>query len=140
MLRKQILPAWIRFFSWIFLIFWLAPLIFLIGIFGNINVQLHGFNYYGTSLHPFPCFAFSVMLLYAVTAYQILWGKDKAVVLGIISGVVGLLISISAVLYAISLGNFYIALEPLIQIPFIYFLIKRKKEWEAFVQLAPVEP
>lgn len=130
--RKEILPKWIRFFSWFFLSFFLMPVLLIIGLFIDIKVVLFGFSYYGSSLHPFPIIATPVMLFFAITAYGILWGKDWGVTFAIICGFVGLIIALSAFFYDISQGHIKMRLEPFFQIPFIITLFKKKSEWELF--------
>ena len=104
----------------------------IIGIFNPINVSIFGFEYYGTILHIFPLFACSLMTFTAVTAHFILWGKDLGVIFGIICGVLGLAVSLSALVYSIYNGHLNIRLEPLLQIPFIIVLFKKKKAWDAY--------
>jgi hypothetical protein len=110
------------------------PVWLIVGIFTDIRVVLFGFQYYGSSLHPFPILVTPVMLFFAVTAYGLLWGKDWGVTFGIICGIIGLIMAISAWIYSFSLGNITIRFEPFFQIPFLITLFKVKRKWEQFNQ------
>ncbi len=49
--RKQLLPKWIRFLSWIFLVLLASPVILIVGMFiGDMRYSLFGISYYGSSL------------------------------------------------------------------------------------------
>lgn len=134
MKRKEILPKWIRFFSWIFLIFFIAPLVFLIGLIGGtVDVTVFGLEYSGnTSLHPIPAWGLLLMTLAAFVAYGILWEKDWALKAGILYGWLALGTCAFAVVLRFLNDNIYIPLEPVLLIPFLVILMKRRSAWEAY--------
>ena len=79
-------------------------------------------------------FASLIFLLFAYTAYSILWGKDSAIKFGIVSGIIGLLISCYAMILSLMNNSMMIRLEPLFQVPFVISLIKNKDAWDNFLE------
>ena len=83
--RKKLLPKWIRFFCWIFIIFWGHLLFFIVGLFvGDMHYNLFGVSYYGPALRPLPIVMMLVLMIHGVAAYGLLWGKRRAVDIGIL--------------------------------------------------------
>ena len=135
MTRKEILPKWIRFFSWIYLLMFLAPVVFLFGLIGSseVNFTIFGLSYEGTtSLHPIAFIITLIATLSATVAYGILWGRDWAPLLGIIYGVIGLITCGISLYLHLGIESFYIPLEPILLIPFIIILYQKKREWENY--------
>ena len=110
----------------------MAPLVFLIGLtgIGEVSFTFFGLSYEGTtSLHPIAIAVTLIATLSAIVAYGILWGKDWAPQLGIIYGWIGLATCGIAFFLNLQAGTLYIPLEPILLIPFIISLGKKKKEW-----------
>lgn len=142
MKRKEILPKWIRFFAWIFLIFALVPLLFLVGLFveGNYSLTVFGLNYEGTNTrHPAAFYIAGVLSMASAVSYGILWGKNWAITLGITYSYISLATIIYVVVASVSRGSIYIPLEPILMIPFLVILMKKKKEWGDFKHESPTE-
>lgn len=135
MKRKELLPVWIRFFAWIFLLFAMTPLFFVVGLFipGDYNLTVFGLNYSGrTTMHPAAFYISGILTLAATLAYAILWGKKWAITLGIVYSLISLATIAYVVWEALSQSSVYIPLEPILLIPFLVILIKKKKQWYAF--------
>ncbi len=138
--RKKMLPWWIKFFAWVFLVFGLIiPIILIIGLAGGqANIGLFGI---GTRV-PLSLAGIGLMLVYllkAVTAYGLITQKDWAVKLALIDGIISLLLYLvkmfSGLLlttYTSGASTFHsLSLEIVIVIPYIYKMWKIKDEWEA---------
>ena len=143
--RKEILPKWIRFFAWIFLFFGIAPVIFLIGLTGkaSINVTVFGLEYSGySSLNPIVIWGTVIFSMAATVSYGILWGKSWAINLAIVYAILALSTNAFAVVFRLTKDELYIPLEPLVLIPFLVVLIRKKDEWKRFPQMntPEVEP
>lgn len=141
--RKEILPTWISFFAWIFLIFAITPLVFLLGLTGKMSVSMtvFGLEYSGyTSLHPIAIWGTIVLSMAATVSYGILWGKDWAVDLAIVYAILALATNCFAVVYRLTGNEIYIPLEPLFLIPFLVSLIRRRDRWKRFPEIGAQEP
>ena len=134
--RYILLPKWIRFFSWIFLLFFLSPLGFLTVLFHKpMTFTLFGFYYRGS---PFDAPAIVIQLLllfFASSAYALLWGRWVGVRLGLICGYLGLAICIAAMVITYLHHDLRIQIEPIIQIPFIVALTRIRHDWESQDQI-----
>lgn len=129
--RKELLPAWIRFFSWIFLIFLISPLTFVFFLFlGHIDISLFGYNYSGPAWHPAPIIAMAIMTFNGIAAYGLLWGRRWGVKAGLICGIVGGLTSISSVFMALLMLSGRFDVTFIVQIFFVRALFRVKEKWE----------
>ena len=138
MKRKEILPAWIRFFSWIFLIFCITPVIGIISVITKSEFEVAALGIEVNEPHaqlPLALYLYSIMFLASVVAYGILWGKKWAVDLGIVYGIIALFTSLYASIDGLMMRNegvFHFSLDPLLLIPFVIILLQKRKEWRAF--------
>ena len=106
--RKQLLPRWIRFFGWIFLVFLASPIVLIVGIFvGEMEYGLYGISYYGPALHPLPIAIVMVMTFHGVAAYGLLWGKRWGVDVGIACGLIGAAWSVASMVIAFANGIYH---------------------------------
>lgn len=136
--RKRLLPKWIRFFTWLFLIAGaVTPLLLVIGIFYRKPMQfgLFGWEHYGS---PYDLYSLLVMAYFVCSgfaAFGLLWGKRWGWAAGMTVGLVGLALALGSMFahtpvvasqdeYGI---NF--RLEPFFQIPFIFILWRRRLSW-----------
>ncbi len=136
--RKEILPTWIRFSAWIFLIFAITPLVFLLGLTGKMNVSMtvFGLEYSGyTSLHPVAIWITIILSMAATVSYGILWGKDWAVDSAIVYTILALATNCFAVVFRLTGNEIYIPLEPLFLIPFLVSLIRRRDRWKRYPEI-----
>jgi len=121
MKRKEILPEWIRFFAWLFLLGFLALPIFLLGLLGTgeVSLGIFGLSYDGnSSLHPIAIWVTIIATLAGFVSYGILWGKNWAITLGVIYGWLGLATSVIALILNMKTNNFSIEIGSILLIPF----------------------
>ena len=136
--RRDLLPWWIKIFTWIFLIFGaIIPVAILVGLFGyQFNLSLYG----QSTTEPFSMIGIVVMFLFslkAVTAFGLWTEKDWAVFLGQIDTVLGILICIVDTIFTLVSGfsqsslSLNIRLELLLLIPFLIKLRKIRADWNS---------
>lgn len=136
--RRDLLPKWIKVFSWIFLIFGIAAMIApLIGMLGySFELSLYGI----TSNEPLSIIGLMICFLYsikAVTALFLIQEQENAIFLAIIDATAGIVICgyFSFIHPVFNDGNsFSIRLELVALIPYFIKMWKIKDEWRA---LAP---
>jgi hypothetical protein len=132
--RKSLLPTWIRFFSWGFLIGALAiPLVFAYGIIwpDESYINIFGLSFAGPTYHPFAILLQSLILFFGVTAYGLLWGKRWGIDAGILCGFLASVISISTTVNALLHSRSYVEFSILLAIPFVIRLFKIRDKWVA---------
>lgn len=126
--RKDLLPKWIKFFSWMFLIFGVfVPFVTIFSILSKIegNYSLFGLETTGSVSSPSVQFIIFLFITLGVCAYGLLFGKDWGVNLCIVMGYV----SIGVCLFSIFQGG-SIGLELLLLIPYIIKLHKISNKWK----------
>src|SRR4030095_9790235 len=126
--RKDLLPWWIKVFSYIFLVFGILA---LPGIVSGILGYQFSLSFLGlTTTEPFSIDGIIIMTLFifkSIISYGLLWEKDWAVILGIIDAILSILISLLTLffsLYAYKGGNISLRLELVILIPYLIRLMK----------------
>lgn len=136
--RSNMIPKWIRFFCWVFVIF--SPLGIIVSIVALIwnldsSLSLYGFTTYGTNF-LYSAISFGVMVLNGTTAFGLLTERDWAVKLAIADAIVGILLCILSYVAAagvvspgISVG-FHLRLEILLLIPFLVRMVRIRHDWE----------
>lgn len=138
--RYLILPKWIRFFSWLFLVMaaFIIPVL-LITVATDIpsTFTLFGFEYRGTALHPTPLLISGCLVFFGYTGYALLWGRPNGIRLGLIAGYLGIAIAVAAFVVGARKGIFMIPLEPFLQVPFIVALSRRRNRWEQSPNQSP---
>lgn len=133
--RRALLPAWIKVFTWIFMIMGaFVPIVFLMGLFGsNAQLALYGLET-NNPLSPLGLFIAMLFLLKGFTALSLWTEKDWAVKLGIAEAILGIAIC-CAVMFLIPILNqdsgfrFNFRLELALLIPYLLKLQKIKSSW-----------
>jgi len=128
-----VLPAWIRFFSWVFLIIGaFAGMLSMSGAIVNFEgkFMLFGIRHAGPLRDWLPVTMGVAFLLLGYAGFALLWGRREGREVGLTAGYVGLGICAVAVLLALQDGRLYIPIEPLFQVPFIVTLHRLKARWE----------
>lgn len=131
--RRKLLPWWIRFFSWVFMIFGgLGILTYSIALFGfNINLSIYGL----VSNEPLSLIGLmiiSIILLKGWAGFALFFEKDNGPLIGKIAGLVGLFICIASMVFLpFQQGNFTynIRIEILFLLPFLIRLNRIHKKW-----------
>ncbi|WP_433829651.1 hypothetical protein [Flavobacterium anhuiense] len=133
-IRRKLLPWWIKVFCWIFMImslFAIASLITNLFV-SNVNLSLYGFStntaYSGTGL-----FIIAIMLLKGFAAYSLWFEKPNAITIAKIDAIVGIAICIASLFilpFSAGKDHFSFRLEILLLIPYYLKVNKIEYEWD----------
>ena len=133
--RRELLPWWIKFFCWVFMLFGFLASVCLILGFTDIKPSL---SFYGFETNePFSItglLVISIGLLKGFTAFSLWFEKDNAIKIGKIDAIIGMVfcgVSMLVLPFLIEDSKFIIRLELALLIPFFIKLNKIQKEWEA---------
>ena len=127
--RRNVLPTWIKVFSWMFLLIGGAvPMVVVVGLIRRttISVALFGFQYSGSALDLEGLLLAGMLAGCGVTAYGLLWGRSWGQFAAIATGWAGLALCIASVFVRPGLN---IPLEPFLLIPFVVAMHRRKAAW-----------
>jgi hypothetical protein len=127
--RKKLLPKWIKFFGWLFIIMGaLVPFLYIASaIFGfSASYSMFGLSYEGGALSLMPLLISIVIFINGLCAFGLLFSKDWGLTACLVYGYIGLFITIFTMLISPEL---VIHFEPLIQIPYLIKLHKLRSEW-----------
>ena len=133
-MRKQVLPRWIRFFSWVFLVF--GPLSVLSGPLARLatseplQYMFMGVRHSGDPTDPTALIVQFMFVSFAVASYGLLWGRSWGLKAGLACGLGGLFVSLIATAQSLSDGQTPVPIEPIVQIAFIVSLWRRRERWE----------
>lgn len=129
-MRKEILPKWIRLFSWFYLIY--VPILLLSDLIieNDYGYRAFGLVSNGSEFNLTVLLILLVLTLAVIVSYGILWGRSWAIKVGIIYSLIALIMSFSSIYLNIVSGVTQYSLEPLLLLPFLIILIKKRKNWE----------
>src|SRR5262249_45567057 len=136
--RKSLLPKWVKFFAWLFLIAGSAtPAVLLAGLFytGPMHFGLFGWEHNGSQYDPQSLLVLVYFAASAVAAFGLRGGRRWGWVAGLAVGSIGLALSLGGMfLKSIIVNNkdeygIYVRLEPLFQIPFLWVLWRIRESW-----------
>lgn len=138
--RKDLLPWWIKIFSWIFLIFGVVGIISLVFEILGYKFQL---SIYGLDTRePTSLIGISITIIFlfkGITAYGLLVQKKWAIIFGIVDAISGIVICTSLIIHSFinpgSNQNFGFRLEILLLIPYLLKMIKIKSLWETSINI-----
>jgi hypothetical protein len=135
--RRQLLPWWMKVFSWIFMVFGgLAVLGFLLGLLGiTFQLQLYGLE----TNEPVSLLGLgltAIFLIKGAAAFGLWMEKDWAINVGMLDAILGLVICtfmmfVSPLIDQQSGFRFTIRLELILLIPYVIALRNLKPKWEA---------
>ena len=131
--RRQLLPWWMKFFCWLFMIFGVAAIgCLLLGLFGiPENLSLYGFE----SNQQFSLTGIIILVVAifkGITAFSLWFEKDYAIILGTIDAITGIILCVVFMtVLPLAIANFHatIRLELILLIPYIIKLNKIQPEW-----------
>ena len=132
--RKSIVPGWIKFFGWLFMIMGVfAPLAFIVSLAtgSESSFTLFGLESTGSSLSVASVLINGLLLILGVSAFGLLFGKSWGLKACLFSGYLGLVVVVISTVLQFSAGNLTIRLEPLIQIPYLIKLHKMRAQWKS---------
>lgn len=133
-IRRKLLPWWIKIFCWIFMIMGVCSIGALIGsaFTENINLSFYGFSS-NTAYSGIGFFIVAIIIFKGFTAYSLWFEKDNAITIAKIDAILGIVICIAA-MFAIPFisenSNFDIRLELALLIPYYLKLNKIEYEWD----------
>lgn len=128
--RRGLLPWWIKFFCWVFMIAGILSLIALLLTFLGYEADLTIYGFDAKDNYPFNfILILSVFLFNTIVAYSLWFEKPKAILLGKINALIGIfLCSLFMILTAVN-GNFTIRLEIILLVVFLLKLDQIKEKW-----------
>ena len=135
--RRKLLPWWIKFFCWFFMLFGVLALIcFFLGFF-NLSVDL---SFYGLNTNqPFSMIGLIVIglaLFKGFSAYSLWFETSNAINIAIVDTVIGIVMCTMSMFVFPFLGDentfeFSLRLELVLLVPYLIKLNRIKKEWES---------
>lgn len=133
--RRDLLPWWIKAFTWIFLVFGaFIPVCLIFGIAGyNFEISLYGFE----TFDPLSIIGLSLIILFlfkAIVGYGLWTEKKWAIDSGIIDAITGISICVFMMFvypFINPIPGFKIRLELLVLIPYLLKLKKIKTAWNS---------
>lgn len=138
--RKQLLPRWVRFFSWIFLLFLASPIVLIVGIFvRDMHYNFYGIPYHGPILHPLPIAIVILMTLHGIAAYGLLWGRRWGVDVGIACGVIDAAGAVAGMVIAFVRRASHYESSLIVLVIFLMTLFDIRKEWLAIKEDKPAK-
>jgi hypothetical protein len=133
--RTKLLPLWIRIFCWIFLVAGaFVPLLLLIGPFypAPMHFSLFGWSHDGSPYDVMSLLILAYLAASGAAGYGLLWGRPWGWDAGIVVGTIGLVVALASLVNARQPdGSIYIALEPVLQVPYLYTLWRIRHGWYA---------
>ena len=132
--RRKLLPWWMKFFCWFFMIFGVAAIgCLLLGLFGiPENLSLYGFQ----SNQQFSLTGIIILfvaIFKGITAFFLWFEKDYAITLGVVDAIIGMvmcLIFMTVLPFAIENFHATLRLEFVLLIPYLIKLKKIQPEWQ----------
>ncbi|MCI9846582.1 hypothetical protein [Flavobacterium pectinovorum] len=133
-IRRKLLPWWIKTFCWIFMILGVCGIGAIIGsaFTENVNLSIYGFSS-NTAYSVTGIFIIAIITLKGFTAYSLWFEKDNAVSIAKIDAILGIVIcviSMFAIPFITENSHFDIRLELLLLIPYYLKLNKIEYEWD----------
>lgn len=127
MLRRQLLPAWLRLLAWLFLLLGLlAPLAYGLALIFDVHASYEylALSYQGSPMHPLPLAICLLATLTGLAAYGLLGGKRWGVDACLLMGYLSLGVVLARIIQAPMLR-----LEPVILLPYLWRLHRLKTQW-----------
>lgn len=133
--RRDLLPLWIKIFTWFFmLLFFIVPILIIYGALGyTADLAIYGIET-TFPLSPTGIFLSSLFVLKGITAIALWTERDWAIRIGLIDAVLGIAICTYIMLVQPFMNEsgfaFTIRLELVALIPYLIKLIKIRPDWE----------
>lgn len=133
-IRRKLLPWWIKTFCWIFMILGVCGLASLIGnaFTDNVSLSLYGFSS-NTAYSGVGIFIIAIMALKGFAAYSLWFEKPNAIIIAKIDAIVGIVICIASMFiipFTSGDGHIPFRLEILLLIPYYIKINKIEYEWD----------
>lgn len=133
-IRRKLLPWWIKTFCWIFMIMGVGGIGTLIGniFIENIDLSIYGFSsntaYSGTGM-----FITAIIMFKGFTAYSLWFEKNNAIQIAKIDAIIGIaicIVSMFSIPFITQNSHFDFRLELLLLIPYYLRINKIQYEWD----------
>ncbi len=126
MARRDMLPWWLTWMCWPFLIYLVVPVVPFFGV--EVTYNWFGLSYTGSPLAPGALFLLAVMFLHGLAAFGLLWGKSWGLSAGFAAAVVGLAISLRETFADAAIEIHWV---PLLQLAVIVRLSRLHESWRS---------
>jgi hypothetical protein len=131
--RRDLLPLWIKIFTWIFLSFFIAvPFAIVFTVLNKpFTLSLLGLS----TAEPFSAMGLCLMALFTlkgIAAYALWMEKNWAITLAQVDAVISLVICLFAMVYGAMNFQFTIRFEPIIIVFYLIKLRDIKSDWKYF--------
>ena len=128
--RRELLPWWMKFFCWLFIIFAGIAVLSLLTLFSG---ELPFVSFYGfegaNSIADF-IVVFPIVILHGLTGFYLWFEKDEAILLSRICGIVGILACIASMFVMGTNGNFTFRFEIILLALFLQRISIIQDEWK----------
>lgn len=133
-IRRKLLPWWMKFFCWFFMILSIFAVSTLVTnlFFDSVNLSLYGFSTY-TAYSGTGIFIIAVMLFKGFVAYSLWFEKPNAIMLAKLDAITGITICIASMFilpFTTPDGHISFRLEIILLIPYFMKINKIEYEWD----------
>jgi len=133
-IRRKLLPWWIKTFCWIFMLLAVAAVSTLITnlFFSTVDLSLYGFST-NTAYSITGIFIIGIMILKGFAAFSLWFEKPNAISIGKIDAICGVVICVASMFvlpFTSGDGHIQLRLEILLLIPYYIKLNKIEYEWD----------
>jgi hypothetical protein len=135
----NLLPSWIKFFTWMFLFFSVLEIVFGFRSFildGNFDCDIYGLQ--ATKIRNIGELALIIHILNFLVAYGLFFQKTWAVKAGITNAIIGILICIFVIITSIFLNRVNFRFEIIILLFYYSKLQDIKEDW-ASIKMNPLK-
>ncbi|MEM7084042.1 MAG: hypothetical protein AAF465_15035 [Pseudomonadota bacterium] len=132
--RKAMIPLWIKVFGWLFLVFGaLMPVLFIVSLITGspVTLNIFGFVYHGPPLALPAMLLCLVFAALSVAAFGLLFAKDWGVKVCLVVGYLCLAMALTSTVVSVLNGVFFLRLEILFLVPYLWKLHKMSAKWHA---------
>lgn len=128
--RRKLLPWWMRFFSWLFMIMGGIAVLSIISLLSDEfpELTLYGFN--GKSGLIEFVVVFPIFILNGLTGFYLYYEKDEAMMLAKLCGVAGVVACIASTVLSSINGNFTFQFEIILLALFLHRISLIQDEWK----------
>lgn len=133
-IRRKLLPWWIKTFCWIFMLLAVVAVSTLITnlFFSTVDLSLYGFST-NTAYSITGIFIIAIMILKGFAAFSLWFEKPNAISIGKIDAICGVVICVASMFvlpFTSGDGHIQLRLEILLLIPYYIKLNKIEYEWD----------
>ncbi|SHG22554.1 hypothetical protein [Flavobacterium defluvii] len=131
-IRRKLLPWWIKTFCWIFMIMGVCSIgaVIASAFLTNVSLSLYGFSS-NTAYSGVGMFIIAVIIFKSFAAYSLWFEKSNAIIIAKIDAIIGIVICIASMfMNTPDNGNLSLRLEILLLIPYFIKINKIEYEWD----------